>query len=288
MEIFITMRFGVHVSVAGGLHMGLRRAVQLGCDTAQLFLVNPRAWQSPPLTDKAIELFQNTRQTEAKWISPLIAHMPYLPNLAAADDDIFEKSIAALRDNLKRCDALGIDFLVTHMGRGEGHGGTARMREGIARAYGDDHFNVCLLLENTAGQGREMGSQVTDLCEFYGMLPEGISKGICIDTCHAFAAGYDISQKESLRKLIQEFQQYIGFFEVKVIHVNDSLKPLGSRVDRHAKIGQGMIGTEGFHEFFANTKIRKLPCILEVPRKSDEEDIEQLQLVRSLAARGPK
>lgn len=282
------MRFGVHVSVAGGLYLGLRRAVQLGCDTAQVFLVNPRGWKSPPLTDEAMELFQYARNTEAKTVSPLIAHMPYLPNLAAADDDLFQKSIAALRDNLERCDALGIDFLVTHMGRGEGHGGTKRMWEGIARAYGDDRFTVCLLLENTAGQGREMGSQVADLSEFYTMIPNGISKGICLDTCHAYAAGYDIGRKEGIRNLIREFDHHIGFSEVKVIHVNDSLKPLGSRVDRHAKIGQGMIGEVGFREFFAHTQIRKRPCILEVPRKSDEEDIEQLRLVRSLAVRERK
>lgn len=282
------MRFGVHVSVAGGLHLGLRRAVELECDTAQLFLVNPRAWQSPPLTDETVELFQKARKTEVRTVSPLIAHMPYLPNLAAADEEIFQKSILSLRDNLRRCDALGIDFLVTHMGRGEGHGGTGRMREGIARAYDDKVFSVCLLLENTAGQGREMGSQVPDLCEFYSMIPKGISKGICLDTCHAFAAGYDIGHKECIRRLMREFDQSIGFSEVKVIHVNDSIKALGSRVDRHAKIGQGMIGEAGFREFFAHAPIRKCPCILEVPRKSDEEDLEQLRLVRSLAIRDRK
>jgi len=277
------MRFGIHVSIAGGLHLGLKRAVEIGCESVQIFLVNPRSWRTTPLTDEVIDRFHSVRQTDAKKIMPLVAHLPYLPNLAALDGDIFDKSVLALRDHLHRCDALQIDFLVIHIGKSRSRDGVARMIDGIERAYGDYQADVSLLLENTAGQGSEMGSQVTELAEIYERIPKGIPKGICLDTCHAFAAGYNVAEREGIKKLIGEFDQTIGFKEVKLLHINDSLRPLGSRVDRHAKIGEGHIGKKGFKVFFSNRSIKRLPCILEVPRKTDEDDIKQLKLVRSLA-----
>jgi deoxyribonuclease IV len=278
------IRFGVHVSIAGGLDRGLQRAVNLGCDAAQFFLVNPRGWKANPLSEDAVERFLQVRKEEAKGVRPLIAHMPYLPNLASVEAEIFEKSVAALRDHLWRCERLKIDFLVIHMGKGEAKAGIQRMREGVQRAYGDDCFSVRILLENSAGQGREIGYQIADLSSIYEIMPHGVLKGICLDTCHAFAAGYDIGSRSGLRKMVLEFDKYLGFSEVKLIHLNDSLKPVASRIDRHEKIGEGWIGKEGFRTFLSSLRIKSLPCILEVPVASPEEDRYQLQLVRELSS----
>jgi len=280
----MAMRFGVHVSIAGGLAEGLKRALEMGCDTAQFFLVNPRAWKAKVLADEDVERFLEVRNNQAKGVYPLIAHMPYLPNLAALDDEIFQKSISSLRDNLMRCEALKIDFLVMHMGKGDPEAGQDRMLEGLKWVFDQKIFKTCLLLENTAGQGREMGRQVSELSEFYAKIPKGICKGICLDICHAFAAGYDLRKKQGVLNLIKEFDQTIGFEEVKVIHLNDSMKELGSRVDRHAKIGQGCIGEAGFKALLSTRRIRPLPCILEVPTSCQEDDIYQLKVVRELSS----
>ncbi|MEW6238668.1 MAG: deoxyribonuclease IV [Candidatus Omnitrophota bacterium] len=282
------MRFGVHVSIAGGVHQGLLRAVNLGCETAQLFLVNPRSWSSKPLADDEIERYLSARNGAAREVSPIAAHMPYLPNLAASNDEIFQKSIISLRDNLERCDALRIDYLVLHFGKGDKSQGLHRMREGILRAYGEDRRRVCLLLENTAGQGTEIGSKLPEISEFYSMIPQGISKGVCLDSCHAIASGYDISRTKGLKSLMDEFKKYLGLAELKLLHLNDSTKPLGSQVDRHAKIGEGHIGLDGFRRIFSTSPFRNLPGILETPRKCDEDDISSLMLVKSLAAQNRK
>jgi len=279
------MKFGVHVSVAGGIHLGLKRAAEIGCETAQFFLGNPRGWHSPPLTADEIERFLSVREKEAKDIRPLAAHIPYLPNLASLDEKIRLKSVLTLRDNLERCEALTIDFLVTHLGKSKEPDAEQRMVECIVQAYDDKRYGVCLLLENTAGQGSETGFQLPDLAKLYAMIPNDISKGICLDTCHAFAAGYEIGSKSGFKQVLRELNQTIGFKEVKLLHVNDSLKPLGSRVDRHAQIGAGHIGLEGFRTLFSHPLIRSLPGILEIPRKTIAEDVEQLKLVRSLAAK---
>ncbi len=277
------MRFGVHVSIAGGLEKGLLRAVKIGCDTAQIFLVNPRAWEAKPLQDEDVERFKKVRNNQAKHIAPLVAHMPYLPNLAAQGDENFEKSIRSLRDNLERCDTLGIDFLVMHMGKGEPEFGIKRMREGILRALNGKSYNTCLLIENTAGQGKELGAKVSEIAELYDQLPVTISKGICLDTCHAFAAGYDLRRNPGITHLIDEFEKHIGFKEVKVIHLNDSMKEFNKRVDRHAVVGKGYIGIDGFKRIFKNKAFKSLPFIMEVPRKSDKDDIANLNHVKLLA-----
>jgi deoxyribonuclease-4 len=151
----VIVKFGVHVSIAGGIHLGLLRAVELGCDTAQFFLVNPRSWKSNPLTDMEIERFLQVRNQEAKQICPLVAHMPYLPNLASLDEEIFNRSIGVLQDHLMRCEALKVDYLVLHMGKGEVVHGIERMREGIDRAYADRFYSVVLLLEIQPGREKK-------------------------------------------------------------------------------------------------------------------------------------
>jgi len=282
------MRFGVHVSIAGGLEQALWRALEIGCDTAQFFLTNPRGWAAKPLNEEDAQRFLEVRGREAKDVRPLVVHMPYLPNLASPDLEIFSKSVAVLRDQLQRCERLQIDFLVLHLGKGEWESGLERMLDGLKQAYGGEEYSVRLLLENTAGQGREIGAQIAELSEIYIRIPQSIRKGICLDTCHAFAAGYDIRTKAALKRMLDEFDQTIGFSEVKLIHLNDSVKPLGSRVDRHEKVGEGNIGKEGFQNFLSNRRVQALPCILEIPTNGPEEDREQIRVARELASRHRK
>lgn len=276
------MRIGAHVSIAGGIEKGLLRAVELGCETVQIFLANPRSWKHAPLRDETVEAFRRIRANEAAGIHPVVVHIPYLPNLASFNDEIFEKSVATLRDHLERCDRLGIEFLVTHMGKGSGEKSLNRMVEAIKRAYGDRLFETCLLLENTAGQANEMGFEIEEITKLTVMMPQGISRGICIDTCHAFAAGYDASSRNGAEHIVRIVRQEVGIESLKVLHVNDSLKPMGSRRDRHGKIGEGHIGLEGFRGFCGHPRIKRLPGILETPRDTDEDLARQILSLRSV------
>lgn len=281
------IRVGVHVSVAGGLHEGLLRAVEAGCDCAQIFLTNPRSWTAKPLEDEVVERFHRIKNNEAKSLLPLVAHMPYLPNLASMDEEIFRKSVESLSDNLMRCDALGINFLVVHMGKGEREEAFQRMREGIDRVYQQNQYKTCLLLENTAGQGRETGYLIPEICEFYESLPQHIARGLCFDTCHLFAAGYPMSGTDDVQSIADQISRCTDINNVKVVHLNDSVKHLGSRVDRHARIGEGMISREGFQALFQHSCFKKLPFILEVPRNDLKDIMEQIQLVKQLSLGAP-
>lgn len=288
MKTLQKQRFGVHVSIAGGLHEGLKRAVEIGCDTAQIFLVNPRSWASTPLTDEAVERFFEVRNGLAKDVHPLVAHMPYLPNLAAEKEDVWRRSIESLLDNLKRCDRLQIDYLVIHMGKTRSGDGIQRMSEALRRAYDGEEFATTLLFENTAGQGNEMGHTIPLFAECYERFPQDISKGVCLDTCHAFASGTDWRDQAATDAFFADFKKYIGLKELKVVHLNDSMKKLGSRVDRHAKIGEGEIGQEGFRRIFTAKPFAKMPFILETPRETQEDDIYNLQTAKRIATEAPK
>lgn len=274
------MRVGVHVSIVGGLHRAVERAGKLGCETFQVFLTNPRSWRMSPLDDRLVERFRAARQESG--LGPVAVHMPYLPNLASHDRELFEKSVRSLRENLNRCDLVGAEFLVTHMGKGEGLESRARMVEGITRAWDDQERDVSLLLENTAGQGREMGHKLEELGEVLEHITFRDRCGLCIDFCHAFAAGYDIHRRNGLSRFLKTIDYLAGMQYVKLLHLNDSLKPLGSRVDRHAHIGKGEVGTDGFRRIVNHKKLRKIPGILETPKKTDMDDIRNLAAIRAL------
>jgi len=274
------MRVGVHVSIAGGIHRAVERATRLGCETFQLFLMNPRSWQMSRLDDRLAERFRAARQGTR--LGPVAVHMPYLPNLASPDKELFNKSVESLRENLDRSDLVGAEFLVTHMGKGEGVDSRARMVEAIRLAWGDKQRQVSLLLENTAGQGREMGCRLEDLLEVFERIPLGDRRGLCIDFCHAFAAGYRIHQREGLYQFLSRIDYLVGFQHVKLLHLNDSLRCLGSRVDRHMHIGKGEIGVKAFRRIVNHIKLRYIAGILETPRKTDLDDLDNLSAIRAL------
>ncbi len=263
---------GAHVSVAGGLVEGVRRGTELACDTLQIFVKSPSQWQSKPLLPEDAEAFRVAHAASA--IGPLVAHAAYLINLAAPDPQILLRSRAALADELRRCAALGVPALVVHpgahMGAGEEAGLTA-----IARSLDavDGELGSCatrILLEITAGQGTLLGSRLRHLASIRAQAESRHRLGVCLDTCHAFAAGYAIDSAAGWDDFLAELETEIGFDLVGCVHLNDSVGALGSRKDRHANIGQGCLGLEPFQRLLAEPRLRGVPMILETPIGDDE------------------
>lgn len=279
------MRLGVHVSIAGGLPKAMERAAVLGCETVQIFAGNPRSWRSKPLSKPEIAEFRTER--EKIGLGPVVVHMPYLANLAASEPGLLNKSIDMVREQLERCELLGAEYLVCHMGKADDEKAMDRMEKTVRKALGRRERACTFLLENTAGQGREMGFHLAEI----GVLLDRLQRpdvGVCLDTCHAHAAGYDLSAPVGFRALKEDVVQYIDLTRLKVVHLNDALRPAGSRVDRHQHIGQGTIGLDGFKRFMKWTALRSLPGILETPKKTENDDTMNLAVLRSLQSRRRK
>jgi len=277
------MRFGFHISIAGGFSKVIERAKKRGCETIQFFSRNPRIWAYSPLNQEDVDRFcEELSQTS---ISPLFVHMPYLPNLASRDRDLHRKSLDALKADLGRASCLGAPYLIIHVGhRGYQSEDEAirRIAEGINEAFREVNNSVVLLLENTAGQGTEVGhtfSQIRKILQ--GVDHEG-RLGVCLDTAHAFGAGYDLSTLKGLEQTLGEFQAEIGLERLHVMHLNDTRSALGSHVDRHWHIGEGNIGREGFGNIINHPLLSLLPGIMETPRKDDVEDLRNMGVIRSL------
>jgi deoxyribonuclease-4 len=278
------VRVGVHVSIAGSVDKAVDRAREKGCDTFQIFSRNPRGWKIRELTD--IEIVHFIEKVEHSGIFPPVDHMPYLPNLAAPGEDVYEKSVASLATELKRCDALHIPYLVTHLGSHRGAGkaeGFRRIVDAINTTFSEVNNSVMLLLENTAGTKNSMGGTFEDIQSIMSHIEQKNRIGICFDTCHAFVAGYELRTEESLNATIQHFDEVIGLDHLKLIHLNDAKAGLGSRLDRHEHIGLGYIGEAGFRVILNEEHIRPLPMILETPVDDRRGDEENIQKVRELA-----
>lgn len=280
------MRFGFHVSIGSGFPKAVAKAVETNCDTIQIFSHNPRGWSGRDLDPAEADAFREAAGNNG--INPVIVHMPYLPNLAAADADLYEKSVLLLVDDLKRACLLGASFLVTHIG----HRGNASEEEGLRkvaraldRAFSSVHNSVMLLLENSAGQGSEIGCTFGHLKKIIHMTETKNRMGICLDTAHAFAAGYDIATKDGLEKTLSDFDQTIGIERLMLLHLNDSKTPCASRVDRHWHIGRGCIGIEGFRYIVNHPFLSAVPAIMETPKKTDSDDFKNMKTVRSLVAK---
>ena len=274
-----------HVSVAGGLDNAFARGVESGCTALQIFTKNANRWQVKPISDEDASAFRQAWQQSG--IGPVMAHDAYLINLASPKDDVWEKSKVALRDELMRCAQLGVTDLVMHPGAHLGTGvetGLQRIRAAFRELLPDTPPEVRLLLENTAGQGSYLGS---DFAHFATLL-EGFDEkrfGICFDTCHAHAAGHDLSTVESYTHVMTEFDRLVGLEQIKAFHLNDSLKPCDSKVDRHAHIGQGTIGRTGFACLMRDQRFFQIPMVLETPKgEQGEMDLVNLTLLRELAA----
>ena len=277
------VKVGVHISIAGSLDRAVDRAKAAGCDVFQMFSRSPRGWGFAPLSDEIRSAF--TGKIRSTGIIP-VDHMPYLPNLASPKSDIHEKSIAALSAELDRCGRLDIPYLVTHLGHhlGDGiAGGRLRVVGAINTALENSENNVILLLENTAGEKNSVGSSF----EHIRGIMDGIEKndriGVCLDTCHAFAAGYELRTEMGIAETLKQFEDQIGIKNLIVIHLNDSKGDRGSNLDRHEHIGMGFIGEDGFRRILHHPVLSALPLICETPVDDRRDDVGNIAKVRELA-----
>lgn len=277
------MRIGFHISIHGSIALAVDRAEDLGCNTFQIFTRSPRQWHSSEITLDAAKAFTDKMATLD--IRPVFAHMPYLPNLASPRDEVYKNSVNNLTSELERCNLLNIPYLVTHLGSHLGAGiekGVARLTDGINQALTITGGGVTLLLENTAGTRNSMGSTFEDIQHIIEEVTHPEMIGICFDTSHAFAAGYDLRTEENIESIVQKIEELIGFERLKVVHLNDSKGDLNSRIDRHEHIGLGKIGEEGFRNILSS-KLGTVPLIMETPKDSRRDDVGNLEKVEELA-----
>ena len=264
--------------------MALERGLGAGCDCIQIFVRNQRQWSAKPLDQENVRLWQASKKKAG--MSHVVAHASYLVNLASADTVIWDKSVVALTDELERCEALGVRHLVFHPGAR----GQQTLEEGIERiAMGINQIHqrtrglkASLMLETTAGQGSAIGHRFEHLADILSAVRAPTRLGVCVDTCHIFAAGYALSPPRAYAATIQEFEHVVGLEWVKCIHVNDSKRSLGSRVDRHEQIGEGHIGLAGFRNLVNDARFFGVPKILETPKgtHTDGRDLDVVNLAR--------
>lgn len=274
---------GVHTSIAGGIHFSIERAVKLGCSTMQIFSHNPRQWSVGGIPREEVSQFKGLRALHD--IGPVFVHSSYLINLCAVSGDILVKSVRLLAQEMELADLIGADYVILHTGSAsQDKADNARRRaiEALRAALGNGKWKARLLLENTAGERGDISSRIADLAEIMENMHGAPVGGICLDTCHAFQAGYEISKKAGVRGLAEEISAYMGLDKVKLIHLNDSKKGFASRVDRHEHIGNGSIGKDGLKFLINHPAFRSVPLILETPKKSEEDDPRNLEVVRGL------
>ncbi|MFA4850265.1 MAG: deoxyribonuclease IV [Methanoregula sp.] len=277
------VRVGVHVSIAGSLDLAVDRAKDAGCDVFQQFSRNPRGWGYKPLSDEDCAVYR--AKIKATGIIP-VDHMPYLPNLASPKTEIYEKSVPALAEELDRCGKLGIPYLVTHLGHhlGDGiAGGRARVIRAINTAINGSDNSVMLLLENTAGEKNSVGSSFEHIRGIMDGVDTPGRVGICFDTCHAFAAGYELRTDEGLAETIAQFDELLGIKNLKVVHLNDTKADRNSGLDRHEHIGMGFIGEDGFRRILQHPAFKDLPLVCETPVDDRRDDRGNIAKVRELA-----
>jgi len=269
------MNLGAHMSIAGGLHLACERGKEVGCDVIQIFVKNQRQWASPKLKDDEAAEFKKAQKAAA--ISTAFAHDTYLINMATADPAMFKKSVFAFVDELERCEALGLASLVTHPGSPGAAGeevGIRQMQKGLNDALRRTKgFQVKVLLETTAGQGQTVGWKFEQMKAILDGVKEPERIGFCFDTCHVFAAGYDISTREGYEKTMAEFDRAVGLDRIRAFHVNDSKKGLGCRVDRHENIGKGAIGLEAFRCLMKDPRFRDVPKVIETPKEEGMDPV---------------
>ncbi len=277
---------GAHESVAGGMFRAVERAESVGATALQVFTKNSNRWEAPPLTDEAVASYK-TAISESS-IRSVVSHDSYLINLCATDPLILKKSRMAMVDEIERCRALGIDMLNfhpgAHMGAGEKEG-LELIIESLDIVHGEtEGSGVRSVVETTAGQGTVLGSTFEQIAEIINGVADPERMGVCIDTCHVFAAGYDIRREESYHAVMEDFGRVVGFDRLLVIHANDSKGELGSHRDRHEHIGKGLIGRGGFRLLMNDARLGGVPKILETPKGDDlAEDRMNLAVLRKLA-----
>ncbi|MCS6830476.1 MAG: deoxyribonuclease IV [Armatimonadota bacterium] len=276
-----TRLLGAHMPTTGGLYRAITSGYEIGCTAIQLFTASPRQWRTRPLSDEDIAAFARAR--EETGIDTIISHDSYLINLAAPDKDILQRSREAFLDELQRAEALGIPWVVTHMGaylNSSEEEGLQVLGESVRLLLKQtEGMKAGIALETTAGQGTNLGYRFEHLARVIELAGGSERVGVCFDTCHVFVAGYDIRTQETLSTTLDEFDRVIGLERLKVIHLNDAKKPLGSRVDRHEHIGDGELGKETFRILLQEHRLTHLPAILETPEaeKMHEENLRRLK-----------
>jgi deoxyribonuclease-4 len=280
------MRFGGHVSIAGGLERAIERGKEITAECIQIFVSAPQRWLVANHSDEAVAKFRAAR--EASGIDPVLLHGPYLINLGSADDALRKRSADAIVSQLGWAERLGAMGVVFHVGSAGSEGrdlgmdrAASGLRDILTRAPG----NAPLLLETTAGGGNSIGGRFEDLGELIERLDRSSRLQVCLDSCHIFAAGYPCLTRDELDQTLGEFDRFIGLERLTALHLNDSQGAFGSHRDRHANIGEGLIGTEGFRAFVNHPALRSLPGFLEVPGFDDEgPDEENLRRLRALVS----
>jgi deoxyribonuclease-4 len=274
---------GAHFSIAGGLHKALHRASQYNCSALQIFTKNAITWKERSLSIHDVEQF-NVARRRCPEVRFICSHAAYLINLASPDPKTHARSVKALKHELLRSSLLGIPYVVLHPGAHRGMGenrGLHRIAESINATFDHSTDSACaLLLETTAGQGSQLGHTFEQLALIADRVEATERVGFCFDTCHVFAAGYDLRTKGAFTKTVQAFHEAIGLERLRVIHLNDAKKGLGSKVDRHEHIGKGKIGLSAFRFIMNHPRLKTIPKILETPKENGAVDCDLLNLNR--------
>ena len=276
-------KLGAHMPAAGGVHKAIERGEAIGCEAIQIFTGAPQQRNLNPVSDQTVEKFKSA--VAKSGINHLVSHDSYLVNLCATDSEIESKSIACLIAELNRNHQLGVGFVVSHMGSHLGQGpemGMQRVAENAKKVLGETPDDVMLLMETTAGQGSALNAKLEEIQWLISAINQPTRLGVCLDTCHLFAAGYDIRTDETYEATMTEIESKIGANTVKVIHCNDSKKALGSRVDRHDHIGEGLIGIEAFNHLVNDPRWSHTLMILETPDAeiSHKMNLDKLKSLR--------
>ncbi len=272
------------MSISGGLPKAVDRAVERGCETMQIFASNPRGWKHSDILPADTAVFR--RGCEREEIGPVFVHTIYLINLAAADDEVWKRSLQALDMNIRAAADVGAAAVVTHLGGHGGRGdefGIKRIVAALEGGFARGGKTVTILLETTAGSGNSVGHDFAQLGRIAGAFAGEDGLGVCFDTCHAFAAGYELRTSTGLEAALDELDREVGLQRLALVHANDSKGDLGSHLDRHEHIGQGKLGRESFALMAAHPALKDLPWILETPGMTVEEDRENLRRLRELA-----
>jgi deoxyribonuclease IV len=277
------MRIGFHVSISGGFSLSVQRAFELGCSCMQIFSRNPRGWTVKPMDKDDVVQFKKLRE---KWdIGPVFVHTNYLINLASSKPDLYEKSIEQFVIDLERTDALGAEYLVTHLGSASGKEPQwmiGRVSAALNMAMKIHPPKAAILLENTAGEAGDVGYTLEQVQNVISTLTNSSRIGICYDTCHGFAAGYDIRTKKGVDSLLRTIKGTVGLDRLKGMHLNDCLRDFNSHVDRHWHIGEGKIGLDGFKALLNHPEFKDVPKIMETPKQTEEDDPRNMRTVMSL------
>jgi deoxyribonuclease-4 len=272
------LRIGAHMSVAGRLDLAVDRAVECGFNCLQIFTHSPRIWLGRDISSEEISAFKRKRSRLK--LKPVVVHAPYLPNLASPDDQLWQRSIETIIGDLKIADAVKADYYVIHPGSSKGNGvefGIKRISTALTRIFDKHCPKLTFLLETTAGAGSVIGSSFDELAMIMDAVDgsgQDVTMGICIDTAHLFASGYDLRTSDGVQQLKRDIRQTTGMQALKVIHSNDSHEPAGSRRDHHAHIGKGRIGYKGFRNLMRENVFRSKPWILETPKEPDGSDVQ--------------